>query len=141
LETLTAFSILFAVILFCFFIAAIFVYSKISQNLSESSASEKISDNTDYWKAVKGIVTESKLDYKDSKRLFKKSRRVYRAHFSYQYYAYDKQYTHSSLLLTWTPSKEIALHYVNRYPVNSEVVVRFHPEHPETSVMEIVTSN
>jgi hypothetical protein len=141
LEILTALSILVAVVFFCFFIAAIYIYSKARKNLPEStsSLSEKITANTDYWKAVKGVVTESKLDYKDSTGLFNKTERYYRAHFSYEYYAYDKKYTHSSLLLTWTPSKDIASNYVNCYPVGCEVVVRFHPEHPETSVMEVVT--
>jgi hypothetical protein len=143
LETLTAFSILIALILFCFFIAAIDIYSKTRKTLPEStsSSSEKISTNTDYWKVVKGKVTESKLDYKDSKGLFSNSKRVYRARISYEYYAYDKKYTHSSLLLTWTPSKEIASNYVVRYPAGCEVVVRLHPEHPETSVMEVVATN
>ena len=119
--------------------AAIYIYSNITKNLSETSATENITSDTDYWKAVKGKVTESKLDYKDSKRLLSKSKRLYRARFSYQYYAYDKKYTHSSLLLTWTPSKEIAAEYIQRHPSGSEVVVRFHPDHPETSVMEVVT--
>ena len=143
METLTALIILAAIVLFCFFIAAIYIYSKARETLpdSTSSLSEKITDNTDYWKAVKGVVTESKLDYKDSKGLFSKTKRVYRAHFSYEYYAYDKKYTHSSLLLTWTSSKEIASNYVNNYPLGCEVVVRFHPEHPESSVMEVVTSS
>lgn len=83
------------------------------------------------------MITESKLDYKDSNGLFSKKKHIYRARFAYEYYAYDKKYTHSSLLLTWTASKEIASSYVNSYPVGCEVVVRFHPEHPETSVMEI----
>ena len=143
METLTAFSILIAIVLFCFFIAAIYIYSRTKNNLSESttSSSEKITNNTDYWKVVKGVVTKSKLDYKDSKGFFSTAKRVYRARFSYEYYAYDRKYTHSSLILSWTPSKEIALGYVNSYPVGHEVVVRFHPEHAETSVMEVVTKS
>jgi hypothetical protein len=142
LEIITSFSILAALVLFCFLIAAIDIYSKARKNLPESeSLSEKITKDTDYWKTVKGTVTESKLDYKDSTGVFSKSKRVYRARFSYEYYAYDKKYTHSSLLLTWTRSKEIASKYVNNYPVGSEVVVHFHPEHPETSVMEVSTNH
>lgn len=138
--TITAFSIFITLIIASFVAAAIYIYSNITKNLSESSVTDNITTDTDYWKAVKGEVTESKLDYKDSKRLFSKTKRLYRARFSYQYYAYDKKYTHSSLLLTWTPSKEIAANYVARHPLGSEVVVRFHPDHPETSVMEVVTS-
>jgi hypothetical protein len=143
LEPLTALSILAAVILFCFFIAAIYIYLSVRKNLPESviAQSDKITDDTDYWKVVKGEVTESKLDYKDSKGLFSKTKRLYRAHFAYEYYAYDKKYTHSSLLLTWTSSKEVALNYVNLYPRGTKVVVRFHPEHPETSIMEVIINN
>ena len=140
MEIITSFSILAALVIFCFLIAAIYIYVKARKNLPESeSPSEKITNNTDYWKTVKGKVTESKLDYKDSSGVFSKKKRVYRARFSYEYYAYDKKYTHSSLLLTWTRSKEIASNYANNYPVGCEVVVRFHPEHPETSVMEVAT--
>lgn len=142
MEILTSLSILAALVALCFFVAAIYIYSKTKSNLPDSanSISGKITDNTDYWKAVKGTVTESKLDYKDLNGFFNKSKRVYRAHFSYEYYAFDKKYTRSSLLLTWTPSKDIASNYVNRYPVGCEVVVRLHPEHPETSVMEVIAS-
>ncbi|MDW3094058.1 MAG: DUF3592 domain-containing protein [Gammaproteobacteria bacterium] len=139
METITAFSIFITLIIASFVVAAIYIYSNITKNLSESSATENITSDTDYWKAVKGEVTESKLDYKDSKSIFSKTKRLYRARFSYQYHAYDKKYTHSSLLLTWTPSKEIAAKYIERHPRGSEVVVRFHPDHPETSVMEVVT--
>ena len=141
MEIITSVSILIALVLFCFLIAAIYIYSKARKNLpgSSSPVSEKITNNTGYWKTVKGVVTESKLDYKDQTGLFSRTKRVYRARFSYEYFAYDKKYTHSSLLLTWTPSKEIASNYVERYPLGCEVVVRFHPEHPETSVMEVET--
>ena len=141
METLTAFSILVALILFCFIVAAVDLYSKTRNNLPEptSSPTEKITTNTTYWKVVKGVVTESKLEYKDERNFFGNSKRLYRARFSYEYYAYDKKYTHSSLLLTWTPSKQIALEYVDRYPKESKVIVRFHPDHPETSVMDVAT--
>ncbi len=139
METIIAISIFVALIIACFVVAAIYIYSNISKNLSESTATDNITSDTEYWKVVKGKVTESKLDYKDTKRFFSKTKRLYRARFSYQYYAYDKKYTHSSLLLTWTPSKEIASNYIKKHPCDSEIVVRFHPDHPETSVMEIAT--
>ena len=93
-----------------------------------------------YWKVVKGKITESRLEYRDKKRFLRRPIRLYRAHFAYKYFAYDKEYSHSSLLQTWTSRKEDAAKHVKKYPINSDVVVRFDPDDPEHSLMEISTN-
>ena len=97
METITALSIFFALVFACFLVAAIYIYSKLRNNLenSDSSSPNKFTTAKGFWKAVKGEVTESRLDYKDTKGLLNRSKRLYRARFTYQYYAYDKMYTHS----------------------------------------------
>ena len=106
------------------------------QDFATPSKRKSTKTNT-YWKVVKGKITKSKLDYRDIKRLGRKPLRQYRAHLAYQYFALDRSYENPELLQHWTNSKQDAEKYVNGLPVGSEVVVRFDPDDPENSTMEL----
>ncbi len=133
----------FAFILIAFAIAVVVITSRLKyyrQDFNQSSIKKKSKKNT-YWKAVKGKVIESRLEYRDVKRLGRKPVRQYRAHLGYEFFALDNTYTNPSVIQGWTDIKKDAEKYVNGLPIGSEVVVRFDPDDPENSVMELKPSN
>lgn len=90
-----------------------------------------------YWKVVNGTIDKSTLDYRDHKRLFRSSIRQYRPRIGYRYFAYDREYIHSTPLLAWTTDKDEAKSYLDQYKPGSSIVVRFHPKQPDTSLVEL----
>ncbi len=139
LETSTAIWIFLGLIFVLSMIAASVIIFNSKKNLlyTESIYTNQSSDKTSYWKVVNGKITESKLDYKDSKGLFNKTSREYRPRITYQYYAHDRLHVNSLPLHTWTPSKTTAAKYLNNHQQGDVVVVRFHPDHTDTSIIEL----
>ena len=96
--------------------------------------------NPTYWKVVKGKIVESRLEFKNASGLMNRSKRLYRAHFEYDYKALGREFRNTPLNQTWTPSKENAQNFVDMHPEGSEVIVRFNPDNPDQSAMQLGTS-
>ena len=138
-----SFYVILAFIFLAFAIALVIISTRLNyyrQDFTTPSKRKSTKTNT-YWKVVKGKITKSKLEYRDVKRFGRKPLRQYRAHLGYEYYATDKKYENPELLQNWTNSKKDAVRYVNGLPEGSEVVVRFDPDDPENSTMELKPRN
>ena len=141
LETSTAIWIFLGLIFVLSVIAAgaLIFSSKKKLLYTESIYTNQSSDKTSYWKVVNGKITESKLDYRDNKGLLNKITRQYRPRITYQYHAHDRLHINSLPLHTWTPSKATAAKCLNNHQQGDVVVVRFHPDHTDTSIIELNT--
>lgn len=124
-------------VLFIFASIIIYANAKRSMPFVDSIYTKQSSSKTSYWKVVNGTIQDAKLDYRDHKRILRKPVRQYRPRITYEYYAYDRKYSHSVPLMDWTNSKHKASHTLKKHQPPNSLVVRFDPKQPETSIIEL----
>ena len=139
MQTLTLIWISLGLIFVLFIIASVVIYSNAKNNLPyvNSIYTKHTSHKTSFWKVVKGEIQESRLDYRDHKRILGGPVRQYRPRITYEYFAYDRKYSHSIPLMNWTKHKDQAVRCLNKHKSGNNIVVRFHPDQPETSIIEL----
>ena len=131
--------VFFGIILIFLVALILFIGSKVRRmNPENQFVSEKrLQGNPKFWKVVKGKIVKSRLEYKKTSGPLNKSRHLYRAHFEYNYRALGREFRNTPLNQTWTPSKDVAQNYVDMHPEGSEVIVRFDPDNPDNSAMQL----
>jgi len=139
MEPITILWISLGLIFVLFIIASIIIYANAKRSLPfvDSIYTKQSSSKTNYWKVIKGNIQDAKLDYRDHKRLLRKPVRQYRPRITYEYFAYDRKYSHSVPLMDWTNSKHEANQALKKHQPQNSIVVRFHPKQPETSIIEL----
>ena len=122
-----------------FLIASVIImtYSKGRDAHTDAIYSKQTSTKTSFWKVVKGSIEDSSLDYRDHKRFLRSTIRQYRARITYQYFAFDRKYQHSIPITDWQNDKEAVSQLLEQHNTGQAIIVRFHPEQPESSIVEI----
>ena len=139
MENITIIWIALGLIFFLFIIASVIIFTNAKRNLPyvDSIYTKHTSEKTSYWKVVKGSIKESTLDYRDHKRFLRGIIRQYRPRITYEYFAYDRKYSHSIPLMDWTNDKSEASELLEKHKSDSNIVVRFNPKQHESSLVEL----
>ena len=139
METITILWTSLGLIFVLFIIASAIIYANAKRSLPyvDSIYTKQSSAKTSYWKVVKGTIQKSSLEYREHKRLLRSPVRQYRPRVTYDYFAYDRKYSHSIPLMNWTNDKNEALRSLEKHQAQSAIVVRFHPEQPASSIIEL----
>ena len=139
MDTTTILWISLGLIFVLFIIASAIIYASAKRSLPyvDSIYTKQSSAKTSYWKVIKGTIQKSSLEYRDHKRIFRSPTRQYRPRITYDYFAYDRTYSHSIPLMNWTNDKNQAQRLLDKHKANSTIVVRFHPEQPASSIIEL----
>lgn len=139
METNTILLITLGLIFILFIIACALLYTNAKNNLPyvNSLYTKQSSERASYWKVVNGTILESTLDYRDHKGIFRGSKRQYRPRITYEYLAHDRKHVHSLPLMNWTHNKKEALRTLDKHQAEGNIIVRFHPKQPETSIIEL----
>lgn len=138
-DTTTVIWILIALIITLLVAACIVSYSKVRTRLLHTNSIdiENSSPNARYWKVVTGTIKKSALDVRKQKGFLMQTSKQYRARITYEYFAYDRPYIHTTPLMYWSSNRGKAIHYLEKHKSGDSIVVRFHPKQPESSIIEL----